>query len=295
VDTRKSPIANASANTPSRAVDLIADQGYFAEWLAASSKLLLVATKFVLAQTAMATHNLGMSVYGQFCPIARASEIFAERWTPLILREIGAGHHHFNEILKGLHRASPSVLGQRLRSLERAGVIETRSNPAGRGSTYHLTKAGDQLRGLIRELGIWGQRWLEIGPQQLDPDFLMWKVFQHLDSDHLPAVRRVLRFEFDGGRRRYWLVLRRDDPDLCYSDPGFGDDLVIRANLEALVRVHLGELSLADAQRCGQVRLEGSRELARGMHQWFPLSGFAPHARAFRFDSRAGEFVQASA
>jgi len=34
--------------------------------------------------------------YGQFCPVARASEIFAERWTPLILREILEGNHHFN-------------------------------------------------------------------------------------------------------------------------------------------------------------------------------------------------------
>jgi len=235
-----------------------------------------------------------MSVYGQFCPVARASEIFAERWTPLILREIGAGHHHFNEILKGLHRASPSVLGQRLRSLQRVGVIETRSNPTGRGCTYHLTKAGEQLGGLIKDLGIWGQHWLEIGPQQLDPDFLMWKLFQHLDSDHLPAARRVVRFDFDGIRKRYWLVLLRDDPDLCYSDPGFGDDLVVRATLEGIVRVHLGELSLTDAQRCGQVRLEGSRELARAIQQWFPLSRFAPHARPFRFDPIAGEFVEAS-
>ena len=271
------------------------DRGYVTKMPVTSSRLLFVATKIVLAQFAMATHNRGMSVYGQFCPVARASEIFAERWTPLILREIGAGHHHFNEILKGLHRASPSVLGQRLRTLERAGVVETRPNPIGRGSTYHLTKAGEQLSGLIKELGIWGQHWLEIGPEQLDPDFLMWKVFQHLDCDLLPAARRVVRFEFDGERRRYWLVLRREDPDLCYSDPGFGDDLVVQANLEAMVRVHLGELSLADAQRCGQVRLEGSQELARGMHRWFPLSRFAPHARTFRFDPVAGEFVQASA
>lgn len=242
----------------------------------------------------MATHNHAMSVYGQFCPVARASEIFAERWTPLILREVGAGHHHFNEILKGLHRASPSMLGQRLKRLEKAGVIETRSNPSGRGSTYHLTKAGEQLSVLIRELGIWGQRWLEIEPAHLDADFLMWKLFQHLDADALPAMRRVVRFEFDGMSRRYWLVLQREDPDLCYSDPGFGDDLVVRATLEAVVRVHLGELSLADAQRCGQLRLEGSRQLARGVYEWFPLSRFAPHARAFHFEPMAREFVQAS-
>src|SRR5579859_877762 len=139
-----------------------------------------------------------MSTYGQFCPIARASEIFAERWTPLILREIMAGRNHFSEILKGLHRASPSVLGQRPRSLERAGVIETCPNPAGRGSTYHLTESGRQLAGVVKALGKWGQQWLELSPEHLDPDFLMWRVFKHLDLDRLPPKRRVVRFEFEG-------------------------------------------------------------------------------------------------
>ena len=235
-----------------------------------------------------------MSIYGQFCPIARASEIFAERWTPLILREIMAGRHHFNEILKGLHRVSPSVLGQRLRSLERDGVIETRPNPAGRGSTYHLTESGRQLGAIVNELGIWGQRWLELGKEHLDPDVLMWQVFKHLDRERLPARRTVVRFEFAGVRKVYWLVLRRDDPDLCYSDPGFGEDLVARTELEAMVRVYLGQLSVRDALRQSVLELEGPRELARSLPEWFPQSGFAPHARPVRFDRRTASFVGVS-
>jgi DNA-binding HxlR family transcriptional regulator len=243
----------------------------------------------------IAVQNLVMSGYGQFCPVARASEIFAERWTPLILREIRADHHHFSEILKGLHRVSPSVLGSRLRSLERAGVIETRPNPSGRGSTYHLTEAGRQLAEVIQALGAWGQRWLEVGPEHLDPDVLMWQVFKHLDTDRLPPRRRVVRFELHGVRRQYWLILQRDDPDLCYSDPGFGDDLVVRSSVEALVRVYLGQLSLADASRCGQVETDGPRELARGMEDWFPRSGFAAHAQPVSFDRFTKSFVLKSA
>ena len=235
--------------------------------------------------------NLGMSGYGQFCPVARASEIFAERWTPLILREIRAGNHHFSGILKGLHRASPSVLGQRLRRLEQVGVIESRPNPTGRGSTYHLTEAGVQLAAIIEPLGAWGQRWLEVGPEHLDPDVLMWKIFKHLDLNRLPVRRRVVRFELQGVRRPYWLVLQRDDPDLCYSDQGFDVDLVVRASVEALVRVYLGQWTLAEAVRCGQVQAEGPRELARGMGEWFPRSGFAPHARPVSFDSSKESFV----
>lgn len=233
-----------------------------------------------------------MSGYGQFCPVARASEIFAERWTPLILRELGAGHNHFSEILKGLHRASPSVLGQRLKSLERAGVVQARPNPAGRGSTYHLTDAGVKLAEVIKILGVWGQQWLEVGPEHLDPDFFMWKVFQHLEPSRLPAKRYVARFEFDGVRRHYWLVLLQNDPDLCYSDPGFGDDLVVHASLEAMVRVHLGQLSVAEAQHYGLVRVEGARELARTIDDWFPRSRFAPNAQPVSYDRLAGSFVQ---
>ena len=231
-----------------------------------------------------------MAGYGQFCPVARASEIFAERWTPLILRELLAGRYHFSEMLKGLHRMSPSLLGQRLRSLERAGVIETRPNPTGRGSTYHLTEAGSQLAELVGALGIWGQKHLEIRPEHLDSDFLMWGVLTHLHGDKLPPQRRVVRFEFHDERKRYWLVLRRDDPDLCYSDPGFGDDLVIRAGLEAITRVYLGELSLADARRCELMEIEGPRDLARGVTDWFPVSGFARHARAVTYDRGARSF-----
>lgn len=236
-----------------------------------------------------------MSGYGQFCPVARASEIFAERWTPLILREIGGGNHHFSEILRGLHRASPSVLGQRLRALERVGVIETRPNPTGRGSIYYLTDAGAQLAEVIKGLGAWGQRWLELSPEHLDPDFFMWKVFRHLDRSRLPAKRMVVRFEFDGLQRRHWLVLKADDPDLCSSDPGFGDDIVVRAGLEALVRVYLGQLKLADAVRNGLVQIEGPRDLTRTIGDWFPISGFAPHAKAMRYDSFTRSFVRASA
>jgi DNA-binding HxlR family transcriptional regulator len=238
-----------------------------------------------------------MSVYGQFCPVARASEIFAERWTPLILREILAGRHHFSEILKGLHRISPSLLGQRLRSLEHVGVVETWPNPTGRGSTYHLTAAGSQLAELVGALGIWGQQWLEIQPEHLDSDFLMWRILKHLRVDKLPPRRRVVRFEFRDEKKRYWLVLRRDDPDLCYTDPGFGDDLVIRTDLEAITRVYLGQLRLADAQRSGLLEMEGPRELARGVAEWFPVSGFAAHARPVRYDrdSRSFQRIDTSA
>ena len=232
-----------------------------------------------------------MAGYGQFCPIARASEIFAERWTPLILREIMQGRHHFNEMLRGLHGLSPTLLGERLRRLERAGIVEARPNPAGRGYTYHLTPSGEQLSDVVKALGTWGQQWLEIGREHLDPDFLMWAVYSHLPEDQLPPHRQVVRFDFARPRRSYWIVLRRPDPDLCYTDPGFGDDLVVRGDLEALVRVYLGEIELSSARAAGLIQVEGSRQVAAALPRWFPRSSFAAKARRFKYDRGGQRFV----
>ena len=202
-----------------------------------------------------------------------------------------AGRHHFSEILKGLHRISPSMLGSRLRTLERAGVLQTAPNPTGRGSTYHLTDAGARLAEVVKALGIWGQEWLELDRDHLDADFLMWRIFKHLPADKLPRQRRVLRFEFPGERKRYWLVLRGEDSDLCYTDPSFGDDLVIRADLEALTRIYLGQLEIGDARRAGLLELDGPRELVRSLFDWFPRSGYAPYARPVRYDTVKRRFI----
>ena len=83
--------------------------------------------------------------YGQYCPIAKGAEIFAERWTPLIVRNLHVGAHTFGEIEAGCPRISTTLLAQRLRALERAGVVERRPSPSGRGSLYYLTPRGKNL------------------------------------------------------------------------------------------------------------------------------------------------------
>ena len=67
--------------------------------------------------------------------IARAAEIFAERWTPLIVRNLYLGCGNFNEILEGAPGLSRTLLSQRLKQLERLGVVESSPKPDGRGTT----------------------------------------------------------------------------------------------------------------------------------------------------------------
>src|SRR5436305_1204560 len=97
--------------------------------------------------------------YGQFCPVARGAEVFAERWTPLIVRELLNGSHRFSELQLGLPRISRNLLTQRLASLVSAGVVERRPAERGRGFSYHLTSAGEELRAVVEALGAWGYRW----------------------------------------------------------------------------------------------------------------------------------------
>ena len=85
-----------------------------------------------------------MKGYGQFCPVAKAAEVFGERWTPLIIRELMAGSRRFNELRRGNPLMSPSILSQRLKTLEDAGVVEKRTPEDGAdGVEYRLTAAGE--------------------------------------------------------------------------------------------------------------------------------------------------------
>ena len=78
----------------------------------------------------------GMKGYGQFCPVAVASEIFAERWTPLILRELIGGSHRFNDIRQGVPLISRTLLAQRLASWKTPESWRASHCPvAGAGST----------------------------------------------------------------------------------------------------------------------------------------------------------------
>ena len=231
-----------------------------------------------------------MKGYGQFCPIAMACETFAERWTPLILRELLAGGRRFNEIRQGLPLISRSLLGQRLRELEAAGLITTRPLPRGRGREYLPTRAAEELGEVLERLGEWGQRWAttQFDPDNLDLMLLMWNVRRRIDFPRLPPHRVVVRFDFRGfparcrSFRTCWLVLERGGSDVCLKDPGYDVDLVLSADARALARVWTGAISFAQGVREGGLRVEGHRELVRAFPTWLLLSRFAHVERPAR-------------
>lgn len=219
-----------------------------------------------------------MRTYGQFCPIAVGAEIFAERWTPLILRELSAGSHRFNDLVRGLPRIPRAMLVQRLRSLESFGVVERRPGPDGDSGCYFLTPAGQDLADVAIRLGDWAKQWgyAEIGPHNLDPDFLLWDMHRGIVVERLPEKRIVVQIELTGAHQRlYWLVLESPEPSLCLVDPGFEVDLLMTADTVTLHRVWTGELELAKALRSRAIVLDGPEVLRRAFPGWLALGFYA--------------------
>lgn len=225
------------------------------------------------------------SGYGQFCPVSRAAEILAERWTPLVVRELLCGSTHFNQLRQGVPRMSTSLLARRLQELEHAGIVERRRLEGSRGYEYHLTPAGLELRPLVEGMGVWAQRWVRhelVLDRNLDPALLMWDLRRRAKAEALPAgARHVIAFHFTGvpsRRGRYWLLAEQGDVDVCERDPGFPVDLHVSASAKLLTQLWLGHISFEAAVH-GGLKLEGERAHRLAFRDWFALSFFAEAGR----------------
>lgn len=217
-----------------------------------------------------------MRDYGQrYCPIARGSEIFAQRWTPIVVRNLLLGCRTFGQILEGAPGIPRSVLSQRLRELERFGLLERDPNPRGRGWLYRLTAAGEGLQGVCDALGTWGAQWLEVAPEDLEPGIVLWAVARSMDADRLPEERVVVRFDIRDDPVRFWLLAQRPDAELCRKNPGLEEDLIVTTDKVWLARWHMGGISLDDANDRGLISIEGPPRLIRAFLRWGGRSPFA--------------------
>lgn len=219
-----------------------------------------------------------MKGYGQFCPIAKASEVLGERWTNLVIRELGAGSDSFNDLRRGLPLMSPSLLSSRLKSLEHAGVVHRLETKE--GVRYRLSEAGLELKPIILQLGVWGHRWVrsELGEDDLDPSLLMWDIHRTMDADVFTRERTVIKFEFSDYTskwRCWWLVATRGDVDVCMKDPGYEVDLTVLTDVKTLTGVWMGYSTLMKAIRDKDIILSGSSELKKTINKWLGTNYYA--------------------
>ena len=230
-----------------------------------------------------------MHDYGQYCPVARAAEILADRWTVLIIRELLADIHHFNELERGLPHMSRTLLAERLRRLQRAGVLERRGASRGKRTEYRLTSAGRELQPIIDLFGEWGARWAfgNPRPNELDPIVLLWWMRRRVCVEAIGRSRVVIQFDFRGGpRQSYWLLIEERDVSVCLKHPGFDINVTVSADIMAFYRVWLGRATLSEALHRRQVRLEGMPAEVRAFAHWFSWSPMAETVRAALADPR---------
>jgi DNA-binding HxlR family transcriptional regulator len=223
-----------------------------------------------------------VSNFGQFCSIARALDVLGERWSLLIVREVLCGSRRFGDVRRGIPRISRTMLSARLRELVDVGVL-ARAEEAGT-PVYDLTPAGRELETVVRDLGVWGQRWLPraLPPDELDADVLLWDVRRRVRAELLPTTPVVARFELSDVRGRAgvrYLLLRRSEVSLCAENPGFPDELRIRGSLRTLTAWWRGDVTLAQARAEGMT-IEGRRDWVRAFPSWFLRYAFADVAPA---------------
>lgn len=218
--------------------------------------------------------------YKQFCPVAMAAELLCTRWTMVLLRELIAGSTRFNDLRRGVPKMSPTLLSQRLKELEAAGVVERRELKSEKGVfEYHMTESGKDLRPVVEAMGFWGQKWVEarLSLKNLDPSLLMWDMRRNLNPSPLPDGRTVIQFlyrELPETKRSWWLVVESNGAvDLCWADPGFDVDLYVSTDLRTMTAIWMGVTTVE--KESAKISLSGNRHIAGKMQTWLGLSPFA--------------------
>jgi len=220
---------------------------------------------------------VAMDGYGQYCPVSLAAEVFARRWTPLIVRELLVGSTRFNDLRRGMPTISASVLSRRLDELEVAGIVRRVEDES--GARYLLTDAGEELRPVVEALGCWGRRWLptDYRDQDLDPRLLVWDIHRNFRFEDVPT-RTVIELHFPDAaadRRSYWLIVSPEGADVCLTHPGGDIDLRLISDVRTLTDVWMGNTTWSGAVRRGNLKLTGDRQTRRALPRWLKLNEFA--------------------
>jgi DNA-binding HxlR family transcriptional regulator len=204
-----------------------------------------------------------MRTYGQFCGIARALDVIGDRWTLLIVRELLIRDRcRWTDLKRGLPGIATNLLADRLRELERNGIIASeRANPASAAAVFCLTDRGRELEPALHAIGQWGAALLrESSGHSFQSHWLTLPLRVNLRDlrPHEPPATLELRtgdqpllIELAGGN----VAIRidaADHPDALLSGPP-----------ETMLALLIGGMSLDDATQRGARYLGDPRLLDR--------------------------------
>ncbi len=222
-------------------------------------------------------------MYGQFCPIAKATEILGEKWTILILRELLMGGRRFNELQRGLGDISPALLTARLKSLEGHGMLVRRKAQGMKGYEYYPTEACEQLLPVLISIGEWGLCWARhhVIDADFDVDLLMFYLERSIEPAKLPGNESVVQFKFTDQEQNpdWWLLVKGDHIDLCLKDPGKDVDVYFTCTVRTMCDVWMGDRTYREAIKAGDLVVQGDAGLTRNISSWLKPSVFAESPR----------------
>ncbi|MBI6630812.1 winged helix-turn-helix transcriptional regulator [Pontibaca salina] len=220
-----------------------------------------------------------MKSYGQFCPIAKAAEVFCERWNALILRDLVAGPRRFSDLKRGVPLMSPSLLSSRLKSLAAEGIIERQATEGGH-PIYSLTEAGRDFVPLVEALGVWGQRWTrrDLQDHEIDLGLLVWSIESSANPLAFGERRGLIRLDLTdqvAAKRFWWFLNQSGQCELCLKDPGGDVDLYLSCTLPDAIHVIRGDIRLAAAIESNRLEVIGEAWAREAFADWLNLSPLA--------------------
>lgn len=199
--------------------------------------------------------------YRQYCGVARALDLVGERWALLVIRELVLGPKRFTDLREGLPGIASNVLTDRLRQLERDGVVARRRLPPPAASTvYELTDYGQELVPVMLALGRWGASTMGArAPEQaIRSEWLALALKAFYEP--APGLAKTIGLDLAGTQ----FTLRLDAGSLGVA-PGVDGpvDLMIAADPELFIQFLAGAPVSVGA--------EGDSELLERLPELFPL------------------------
>ena len=193
-----------------------------------------------------------MRSYGQYCSVAKALDVIGDRWNLLIIRELLLrGRCRYTDLLQGLPGIATNLLTDRLRDLERAGILSREHAPPPVATTlFELTDRGRQLKPIVHGLGEWGAQLMRepAAGDAFRSHWLALPVELYL-SDQVPADPSVA-IELQTGEEP--MTIETVDGALrSRPGPASDPDLVLSGAPELLVAVLSGTLSVSQARARG--------------------------------------------
>jgi DNA-binding HxlR family transcriptional regulator/putative sterol carrier protein len=211
-----------------------------------------------------------MRTYGDGCAIARGLDLVGERWALLVVRELILGPKRYTDLRGGLPNASPNVLSERLRELERAGIVRRRKLPPPAGSrVYELTDWGRGLEEIVIALGHWAAR--SPTPPSDAPigvDSIVLALRSRFDAGAAHGLRAGYELQLGDDRFR----IEVGDDQIAVARGGADQaDATIDTDPDTLAAVLWNGEPLADAQRSGRMTIEGDKTAVERFARLFPL------------------------